>query len=137
MGSSALEPLRLHLDLDPAQLHGPLPVPHDDDGVVERDLGCVDPADPQDEGPPARPDLEHLAQGMGADDGPEAPPDRAVGAETAHPVGGMTSVTSSRWRKPLPAAGRVSLRVTSSLRPRRRVRTTKPARAIRQSAVSR
>ena len=81
------EPVRLHLDLDPAQLHGPLPVPHDDDGVIERDLGRVDPADAQGEGTPARPHLEYLAQGMGADDGPQAPAHRAVSAESAHPCG--------------------------------------------------
>ena len=62
--------------------------------------------------------------------GPSAP--RPLG-----PDGGRTSVTSSRWRSPLPSAGRESLRVISSWRPRRRVRTTKPARAMRQSAVSR
>ena len=64
-GFERVEPLRLHLDLDPAQLHGPLPVPDDDDGLIERDLGGVDPADAQDEGPTARPDLEHLAQAVG------------------------------------------------------------------------
>ncbi len=77
------EPVRLDLDLDPAQLHGSLSVADDDDGVIERDLGRVDSADAQGEGPPARPHLEHLAQGMGADDGPQAPAHRALDAETA------------------------------------------------------
>ena len=61
--------------------------------------------------------------------GPSAP-------REPRPSAGRTSVTSSRWRSPLPSAGRVSFIVTSSWRPRRRVRTTNPARATRQSSVS-
>ena len=118
-----------HFDLDPAQLHGALPVADDDDRVVEGDLGHVDPADAKGEGPTPGPHLEDLAQRTGADDGVQPPSHRAVGAETARGRhGGRTSVTSSRWRRPLASAGRVSLRVISSWRPRRRVRTTKPAR---------
>ena len=47
------------------------------------------------------------------------------------------SVTSRRRRRPPSVAGRVSFSVASSRRPRRRVRSTKPDRAMRQSSVSR
>ena len=132
-----VEPLGQHLHLDPAQLHRPLAVADHDDRVVERDLGRVDAADAQGEGPPPRADLEHLVQPPRADDGAQPSPHRSVGPEGGQPEAGRTSVTSSRWRRPLLSAGRVSFSVTSSWRPRRRVRTTKPARAMRQSSVSR
>ena len=76
-----VEPSGMHLDLDPAQLHGPLAVAHHDHGVVERDLRRVDAADPQREGAPAGADLEHLVEPARADDGAQPPPDRAVRAE--------------------------------------------------------
>ena len=41
---------------------GRCPVPHDDHGVVQRDLRRVDATDPQGERPATRPDLEHLAE---------------------------------------------------------------------------
>ena len=133
-----VEPLGLHLDLDPPQLHRPLAVADDDDGVVERDLGRVDAADAQGEGPAAGAHLEHLAQPVRARRwrAGAGPPGRRGPARRGR-TAGRTSVTSRRWRRPLPSAGRVSFSVTSSWRPRRRVRTTKPARAMRQSSVSR
>ncbi len=56
-----LEPIGLDLDLDPAQLHGPLPVADHDHGVVERDLSHIGTTDPQREGTPPGADLQHLA----------------------------------------------------------------------------
>ena len=60
-------------------------VPDHDDGVVERDLRRVDTADPQHEGAPACPDLEHLVQPARADDGAQAAPHRTVRAERSQP----------------------------------------------------
>ena len=80
-----VEPVGVDLDLDPAQLHGALPVAHDDHGVVERDLGHVDAADPQREGAPAGAHLEHLVQAARADDGAQPAADRPVGAERVEP----------------------------------------------------
>ena len=76
-----IEPLGPHLDLDPAQLRGSLPAPDDDHGVVERDLGGVDAADPQGEGTAPGPDLQDLAQAVRADDGAQPAPDGSVGPE--------------------------------------------------------
>ena len=81
IGLEGIEPLGPHLDLDPAQLRGPLPAADDDHGVVERDLGDVDAADAQGEGTAPGPDLEHLAQPARADDGAQAAADRSVGPE--------------------------------------------------------
>ena len=76
-----IEPLGPHLDLDPAQLRGSLPAPDDDHGVVERDLGGVDAADPQGERTAPGPYLEDLAQAVCADDGAQPAPDGSVGRE--------------------------------------------------------
>ena len=85
IGSSRIEPVGVDLDLDPPQLHGALAGPDDDHGVVERDLGHVDAADPQREGAPAGADLEHLVEPARADDGAQPATDRTVGAERVEP----------------------------------------------------
>ena len=76
-----IEPFGLHLDLDPSELHGPLPGTHDDHGVVQRDLRRVDATYPQGERPASRPDLQHLAETSCADDGAQATSDRPVGTK--------------------------------------------------------
>ena len=76
-----VEPVGVDLDLDAPELHGALPVAHDDHRVVERDLRHVDTADPQREGAPAGAHLEHLVQPAGTDDGAQAASDRSVVSE--------------------------------------------------------
>ena len=77
-----LEPVRLDLDLDPPQLHGPLPGADHDHGVVERDLRHVDAADVQREGPPPGPDLQTSRRRREADDGAQPATDRPVLAQS-------------------------------------------------------
>jgi hypothetical protein len=98
-----VEPFGWHLDLDPPQLHGALAVADHDHGVVERDLGRVDAADPQREGAPAGAHLEHLAQ-------PAAEPAmawrrRPTGprAEGANPDIGQDLGHLEALRRPLPS----------------------------------
>ena len=132
-----VEPVGLDLDLDPPELHGSLPRPDHDHRVVERDLCHVDAADPQRKGAPAGAHLKDLAQWPGTDDGAQAAPDRPVGAEPGQ----------SGWRQDLgdfqtlaqsaALGGPVVLQrdLVLSAPPTRR--TTKPARAMRQSSQSR
>ena len=92
---------------------------------------------PQHERSAARAHLEHRAQGSAPGDGMDPTPDRPFGTECADAALGELL----RWLRGLPrcsASGHCAgLRVMSSWRPRRRVRTMKPARAMRQSPVSR
>jgi hypothetical protein len=78
-----LDPIGLHLDLDTPQLHRALSAAHDDDRVVERNLGHVDAAHAQREWPAAGTDLEHLAQPARARDGAQATAHGTFGPEVA------------------------------------------------------
>ena len=114
------------------------PVADVDHRVVERHLRHLFPVDPQGERPAPGPDLENLAERTVAGDrrAPADPPGRPTRA-LGSPAAGSASLISRRSAQPVAAGRARSLSVASSCRPRRRVRSTKPARPIRQSSVSR